>query len=119
AAPLEHFASHAASHGGGPIAATWPLTAPGENANTTDAATLDPISSASSDQQPAPTVTADGSAVNGLASNVATAPQPATTDATSSTQAGATTQTASAPSTASAAPATPAATGPNGDTFVF
>src|SRR5262249_18926920 len=118
-ATLDQFAFQADSHSGGTIAAYTTLTASGENANTTDAATLDPISSASSDQQPAPTVTADGSAVNGLASNVATAPQPATTDATSSTQAGATTQTASAPSTASAAPATPAATGPNGDTFVF
>src|SRR5262249_55022709 len=101
------------------IAAHAACTRPGEHANPTEVATRDPVRSASGDQPPAAPVAADGSAVNGLASNLATAPQPATTDATSSTQAGATTQTASAPSTASAAPATPAATGPNGDTFVF
>jgi hypothetical protein len=76
-----------------------------------DAATLDSTSISSSDHQPTATATADGSAVNGLASNVATASQPGTADSTSSgTQAGAKTQAASA---------APAATGTTGDTFVF
>jgi Mg-chelatase subunit ChlD len=95
--------------------------------SATNAATLDPTSSSSSDHQPTVTATADGSAVTGLASNVATNTQPATGDP--GTQPGAMTQTVSAASAGSAAPAasaTPAASaapgaiGPNGsDTFVF
>jgi VCBS repeat-containing protein len=94
------------------LAASSTLTASEENASATDPTTLDPTSSASSDHQPTGTTTMDGSAVNGLASNVATTSQPATADSTNTgQQAGATTQTALA---------SPAATGPNGsDTFVF
>jgi T1SS-143 domain-containing protein len=74
-----------------------------------DAATLDTTSSVSNDQQPPATV-ATG-ADTGPTSNVATTPQPSTADSTTSgTQAGATAQSASA---------APAATGTNGDTFVF
>jgi hypothetical protein len=85
------------------------LTASGQNASATAAATLDTISSASGDHQPtAPATTA---ADTGPASNVAATSQQPTGDTTNtSTQAGATTQTAVAP----------AAIGPNGsDTFVF
>ncbi|HJZ95079.1 MAG TPA: hypothetical protein VKE70_01145, partial [Candidatus Solibacter sp.] len=92
---------------GSTLAGDSTLAASGQDASTTDAATLD--ASASTDNQP--TATATAAADTGLGSTVATTPQPATTDsATSGTQAGATTQTASA---------APAATGVNGDTFVF
>jgi RTX calcium-binding nonapeptide repeat (4 copies) len=93
----------------GTLAGNSTLTASSQNASATDAATLDPTSSASSEHQStAPTTTA---ADTGPASTVATNSQPPTADTTStSTQAGATTQTASA---------APAATGANGDTFVF
>jgi VCBS repeat-containing protein len=107
-ATLDQFTFHSDSQGG-TVAADPTLTASGQNASATDAATLDPTLSSPSDHQstaPATTV-----ADTGLASNVATTPQPATADSPASgTQAGATTQAASA---------APAATGPNGDTFVF
>jgi hypothetical protein len=85
------------------------LAASGQNASATDAAMLDPSSSASSDHQSTASTT---TAVDiGPASTVATNSQPPTGDTTStSTQAGATTQTTLA---------APAAIGPNGDTFVF
>jgi hypothetical protein len=91
----------------GTLAGDSTLATSGQDASTTDAATLD--ASASTDNQP--TASATAAADTGLASTVATNTQPATTEsATSGTQAGATTQTASA---------APAATGVNGDTFVF
>jgi hypothetical protein len=93
----------------GTLAGGSTLTASSQDASATDAATLDPTSSASTESQPTAPVTAG--ADTGLASNVATNSQPASGDTTStSTQAGATTQTALA---------APAATGANGDTFVF
>jgi RTX calcium-binding nonapeptide repeat (4 copies) len=109
------------SHGSAP--ASDPTLVASADPSSTNAATLDPTSSSSSDHQPTVTATAEGSAVNGLANNVATTPQPATADSASiGTQAGVTAQAASAGSTASAAsaaPAAPAATGTTGDTFVF
>jgi hypothetical protein len=78
------------------------------DASATDAATLE--TSAPTNNQLAATATADGSAVTGLSSNVATTPQPAAADSTSGTQAGMTPQTASA---------APAVTVANGDMFVF
>jgi serralysin len=86
----------------GTLAGDSTLAASGQDAGTTDAATLD--ASAATDNQPTTTAAVD----TGLASTAATTSQPATTDsAASGTQAGATTQTATA------------APGPNGDTFVF
>jgi hypothetical protein len=92
----------------GALAGDSTLTAAGVDASATDAATLE--TSAPTNNQPAATATADGSAVTGLSSNVATTPQPAAADSTSGTQAGMTPQTASA---------APAVTVANGDMFVF
>src|SRR5262245_44982478 len=103
-ADLDQFTFQADGQGSTP-AGDSTSAASGQDASTTDAATLDPT--ASTNNQPTATATAD----TGLASPVATSPQPTAADsATSGTQAGATTQTASA---------APAATGANGDTFVF
>src|SRR5262249_9275642 len=105
----DQFTFHNASQSA-TLASAPALTASSQTAS--DAAPLDPSSSASSDHQPTATAIMDGSVVNDLASNVATNSQPPTADSTNtSQQAGATTQTALA---------APAATGPSGsDTFVF
>jgi len=107
----DQFTFQGDSHSG-TVAVDPTLAVSGQNASATDAATLDPTSSASSDHQPTATATADGSVVNGVASNVATNVQPPTADSTSTgPQVGTTPQTTLA---------SPAAIGPNGsDTFVF
>jgi hypothetical protein len=109
-ATLDQF-TFQADNQSGTLAVGSTSRASGEAASATDAATLDTTASSSSDHQPTATATTDASAHTGLTSNVATnSPPAADASASNGTQAGTITQTASA---------SPAATTPNGDTFVF